>query len=177
MTRDAFSPFGALIDFDDASSFLINRGRCRRFHARAIVDASDGEVAFSLFRDQRQSLPVTVDLFERHPRGSQAFVPLGQVSILLVVAHDGGGKPLSPHAFACSARQPFQIRRNVWHAPLITLKPQGAPCDAPADVLVVDRVGDGNNLEEYALQEPICVHAAPELFSDATGLNLPQARP
>ena len=90
------------------------------------------------------SLPYECTLVERHPLGSQAFMPLGPDAWLSVVAPDEGGRPGAPRAFLVPACMGVNLRAGVWHGVL-------TPLDRAADFLVVDREGDGVNLEEVTI--------------------------
>ena len=147
ITRAGFAPFGSLIDTEGADSFLINNGTTERFHALAQAEAVEGEVILSVFRGQPFTPPLTISMMERHPLGSQAFVPLQDHSWIVVVAPDEDGRPGEPQAFLVSGRQGVQYNRNVWHHPLISL-------EAISDFLIVDRQGEGSNLEEVDYPTP-----------------------
>lgn len=144
ITAEAFAPFGELLVPREAPSKLINAGRCERHHALATVERGGGEAIISIFCSQAVTLPYECTLLERHPLGSQAFVPLGSKPWLSVVAHDEGGKPGQPIAFIVPAGQGINLRAGVWHGVL-------TPLEDAADFLVVDREGDGINLEEVQI--------------------------
>lgn len=144
ISAEAFAPFGELLVPRDAPSKMINAGRCERHHALATVERGGGEAILSIFCSEPVSLPYECALLERHPLGSQAFVPLGPKEWLSVVAHDEGGKPGQPLAFIVPAGQGINLRAGVWHGVL-------TPLDEPADFLVVDREGGGINLEEVPI--------------------------
>ena len=84
-------------------------------------------------------------MFERHPLGSQAFYPLSGRPWLVVVAADDAGRPGEIAAFLASGTQGVNYARSVWHHPLLVLGDD-------ADFLVVDRVGDGDNLQEFQME-------------------------
>lgn len=152
MDRRAFLPYGDLIDFDRAPSYPINDGMCDRYHAVATCEAlgADARIIISLGRARPYSPPLTITMLERHPLGSQAFVPLTAVSFLVVVAADHSGRPEAPKAFLTQPGQGVNYHRNTWHAVL-------TPIGEPADFLIVDRDGSGTNLEEHVLKQPfIC---------------------
>ena len=155
LTKQAFAPFGDILSVEEAAeSYLINNGNCRRHHALTKTDVAQegGETIISIFRAKPFTLPVTISMMERHPLGSQAFMPLNAGKWIAVVAEDDGGKPGAFHAFLAQANQGIQYARNVWHLPL-------SPLEAEADFLVVDRAGPGNNLEEYYLPQPVIIEA------------------
>jgi len=153
LVRRSFAQFGDIIQATpEVRSFLINKGNARRFHDLATVVAS-GENArpiISIFRAQPYSLPLSLTMLERHPHGSQAFVPLKSARFLAIVAPDDHSKPGTPRAFLVNPGQGVNYFVNVWHGPL-------TPLDTETDFLVVDRAGEGNNLETYDLAEPCLV--------------------
>ncbi|MCJ0763862.1 ureidoglycolate lyase [Variovorax terrae] len=149
LTREAFAPFGQVIELEGATQFAINGGTTQRFHDLARVDtlAEGGRPLISLFRAQPRAQPVRLTLMERHPLGSQAFLPLSAQPYLVVVAPDHGGRPGPLQAFVTCGWQGVNYDRNVWHHPLLAL-------EAVCDFIVVDRGGEGCNLEEWPLAEP-----------------------
>ncbi|MFO1139755.1 MAG: ureidoglycolate lyase [Paracoccus sp. (in: a-proteobacteria)] len=146
-----FAPFGELLAARDAPTRMINAGRCERHHALATVERGGGEAIISIFRSEPVSLPYQCALLERHPLGSQAFMPLGADPWLSVVAPDEGGRPGAPIAFLVPAGMGVNLRAGVWHGVL-------TPLDRAADFLVVDREGAGVNLEEVAIS-PVTIEA------------------
>lgn len=150
LTAEALAPFGDLLDASGAPDKLINRGRCARFHDRARLDFSDGRAGISLFKAERETLPLTLDLVERHPQGSQAFVPMSANPFLVVVAEDDNGVPKFPRAFVTEPGQAINFHRGTWHGVL-------APLAEPGLFAVVDRIGDGANLEEHWFDTPYVV--------------------
>ncbi|CAM3254492.1 ureidoglycolate lyase [Paracoccus nototheniae] len=144
LTAAAFAPYGDVLAPKPAPDRLINAGRCERHHALATVQRAGGEAIVSIFRSEPVSLPYDCTLLERHPLGSQAFMPLGPDPWLSVVAPDLDGRPGTPLAFLVPAGTGVNLRAGVWHGVL-------TPLDRAADFLVVDRDGDGLNLEEVAI--------------------------
>lgn len=150
LTRAAFAPFGEVIETDGADHYPINNGTTERYHDLADVDvaAQNGRSLINIFRGSPVALPVPITMVERHPLGSQAFIPLAPRPFLIVVADTGGsGKPGNLFAFLSVNGQGVNYRRNVWHHPLLAL-------EQPTDFLVIDRGGPGDNLEEHAFQPP-----------------------
>lgn len=150
LTADAFAPFGDLLDCSGDPDKIINQGKCGRYHDRATLDFSDGRAGISLFKADLRNLPHTLDLLERHPLGSQAFVPMSHDPFLVIVAHDENGKPGTPRAFLTQAGQAINIHRNTWHGVLTPLSGTGL-------FTVIDRIGDGDNLQEHWLDTPYTV--------------------
>ncbi|MEP5631064.1 MAG: ureidoglycolate lyase [Tateyamaria sp.] len=150
LTAQAFAPFGDVLECAGEPDKLINAGLCGRFHDRAQMDFGDGRAGISLFQAQPRSLPYTLDLMERHPDGSQAFIPMSQHSFLVTVALDEGGTPGTPLAFLTTPGQAINLHRGTWHGVL-------TPLHAPGLFAVVDRIGVGANLEEFSLATPFIV--------------------
>ncbi len=142
LTRQAFRSFGDVIEMESSAHFTINQGFAERFNDLAAVDvmAEGGTTNISLFLGQPRPLPFEIRLMERHPLGSQIFVPLQDRPWLVLVAEDVHDAA-SYRAFAATGRQGVNYARNVWHHPLLVM-------DINSRFLVVDRKGPGNNLEE-----------------------------
>lgn len=152
LTREAFAPFGDVVEADPVTMRHINGGTTERYHALAHPEAlgEGAELIISLFRGQPRKLPYTVDMVERHPFGSQSFHPLDGRPWLVIVAEDEGNRPGAPHVFMATGKQGINYRANIWHHPLMAL-------GKISDFLVVDRSGPGNNLEEYFYSESYIV--------------------
>lgn len=149
VTAEAFAPFGELLTPRAAPTRMINAGRCERHHALATVERGGGEAILSIFRSAPVTLPYDCLLLERHPLGSQAFMPMGPDPWLSVVAPDQDGRPGGPLAFLIPAGMGVNLHAGVWHGVL-------TPLDRPADFLVIDREGGGTNLEEVAI-DPVTI--------------------
>ena len=147
LTAKAFEPFGQVIEADHDKSYLINEGTTRRFHDLAQADVADegGEAILSIFRGTPRPLPIAISMLERHPLGSQAFVPMTPAPWLIVVSDVENPTSASCRAFLATGSQGVQYAKNVWHHPLLVLEPM-------QDFLIVDRKGTkdkaGYNLEE-----------------------------
>ena len=143
LTAQAFAPFGDVLNCDGAPDKIINAGLCGRFHDRAKVDVGDGRVGISLFRSELRHLPYRLDLIERHPDGSQAFIPMSMDPFLVVVAD----ADLRPQAFITAPGEGINFHRGVWHGVL-------TPLSGPGLFAVIDRIGAGPNLEEHHFDRP-----------------------
>jgi ureidoglycolate lyase len=150
LTPDAFSAFGEVVAAEGAPDRIINQGLCGRYHDRATLTATDGRVGLSLFDAEPRSLPYRLDMVERHPLGSQAFVPMTNASFLVVVAPGTDAGPGAPRAFLTAPGQAINLFANVWHGVL-------TPLSAPGLFAVIDRIGEGSNLEEHWFDEPFTV--------------------
>ncbi len=147
LTREAFAPFGDVIEMTGAEIININQNFAQRFNDLANVDVAceGGSVNISLADAMPRPQPIAIKLMECHPLGSQIFYPLQDEPWLVLVC-------INPHdlssyrAFKASGRQGINYARNAWHHPLLVLKPQR--------FFVVDRKGPGTNLEELWLEKP-----------------------
>jgi ureidoglycolate lyase len=145
LTAEAFAPFGSVIEAShDAVKLDINQGHAVRYDRLAEIDASDegGTPIISLFRARPLAEPV-LRVFERHPLGSQSFVPLSDRPYLVAVAPAGDFDPAQIRLFRAEGSQGVHYHRGVWHHFLLVLD--------ESDFLVVDRAGPGDNCEEVAL--------------------------
>ena len=120
---------------------IINEGRCGRWHEQGRLDV-EGRAGISIFRSQSVRLPYAFRLVERHPLGSQAFLPMTEHPFLVIVAPDEGGAPGRPRAFVTAPGQAVNLARGAWHGVL-------TPLADPGLFAVVDRCAEGPNLQEY----------------------------
>ena len=159
LTKTAFSVFGDVIEVDGAQHYSINQGTTERYHNLARVDVNelDGQPLISIFRGQPRPLPIALVMMECHPLASQAFIPMQRHDYLVVVAKpsDTDG-PFHLHAFRARGNQGVNYHRGVWHHPLLVLEPD-------SDFLIVDRGGEGHNLDEVWFDE-----GADKVFLSAT---------
>lgn len=153
LTAKAFAPFGDVLEATGEPDKIINAGMCGRFHDLANLDftGEDARAGISLFRSKARTLPYTLDMVERHPLGSQTFMPMSSDPFMVIVAPDDGGTPGTPLAFLSGPGQGVNYHRNTWHGVL-------TPLVDDALFAVVDRIGDGSNLEEHTFDEPWLVH-------------------
>lgn len=146
LTVEAFAPFGSVIQAsDDAVKLEINQGHAVRYDRLAEIDVADGGGAgvISLFR-ARPLDELVLRMFERHPLGSQSFVPLSGRPYLVAVAPAGDFDAAKIRLFRAEGHQGVHYRKGVWHHFLLVL-------DAQSDFLVVDRAGPGDNCEEIEM--------------------------
>src|SRR5690606_15602857 len=149
LTPEAFAPFGQVIQTEGARHYPINAGMTERYHdlARVELGGVHPRPLISIFRGQPYALPLDLGLVERHPLGSQAFYPLSDNPWLVIVAEDEAGTPARLRAFRPAPGQGVNIAMNTWHGVLTPLERESA-------FLVVDRGGEGDNLEEYRFELP-----------------------
>lgn len=150
LTRAAFAPFGDVIELEGARQIPINLGTTMRYHDLAHIDVAEGggRPLLNVFRGEPRALPFEVRMLERHPLGSQAFVPLTDAPYLIVVAPKGELVPASMRAFVSRGWQGVNYAKGVWHHPLIAL-------DRVSDFVVIDRGGEGHNCDEQTLPESV----------------------
>ena len=166
LSAAAFAPFGDVIEASDrAQRMCINEGFSERYHDLARVDLGDGAVGqhgegrvqtlINIFRSKPRQFPLCLSLLERHPLGSQAFMPLSPCTFLVVVAPGGAAPDLAGmRCFLAAAGQGVNYARGIWHHPLLSLQDV-------CDFLVIDRAGPGVNLEEYPLPQQAVWVASP----------------
>ena len=155
LTAQAFAPFGSVIEASDAAAKLdINQGHAVRYDRLAEIDVTDGGgiAIVSLFR-ARPLAELVLRTFERHPLGSQSFVPLSGRPYLVAVAPAGDFDPAAIRLFRAEGNQGVHYNKGVWHHFLLVL-------NADSDFLVVDRAGPGDNCDEIELGVPDRVQVA-----------------
>ncbi|HRL21472.1 ureidoglycolate lyase [Alcaligenes sp. SDU_A2] len=149
LTAQAFAPFGDVIQASEAvNHFTINDGNTERYHDLANIEPGpDGQVIVSIFRGQPRSLPFQVTMMERHPKGSQAFIPQSGQPYLVIVAPAGEAPKASDlRLFLARGDQGVNYATGVWHHPLMAL-------NQVADFIVIDRKGPGDNCDVIQLEE------------------------
>ena len=137
LTPEAFKPFGDVIEAtESAQHFSINQGFAERFDRLTLIDVAQdgGQAAVSIFRAKARPQPLQLTMLEKHPLGSQAFMPLSGQPYLVVVALGGDQPDLkSLRCFAASGQQGVNYAKGTWHHPLLALH--------NSDFLVLDRAG------------------------------------
>jgi ureidoglycolate lyase len=150
LTAAEFADFGDVLEATGTPDKIINQGKCGRYHDRALLDFADGKAGISIFKSEARALPLTLDMVERHPEGSQCFVPMSADPFLVVVATDNAGTPINPKAFLTAPGQAINFHRGTWHGVL-------TPLAAPGLFTVIDRIGAGDNLEEHWFTVPYTI--------------------
>lgn len=151
LSAESFAPFGELVSVR-GKPIMINNGTTERYHNLGQVTLGNseqmGQGILSIFRAQPRTLPMTINMMERHPLGSQAFLPSSAEPYLVLVclSHQVNGEeqpdPNSLKLFLASGDEGVNYKANCWHHPLLAL-------NQVSDFWIVDRVGPGNNLEEF----------------------------
>ena len=143
LAPEAFAPYGIVIEAGAGARRVINGGKCLRWHGQAAPD-TDGPATLSVFEAEPRALPYELTLIERHPLGSQAFLPLTAHPFLVIVAD---GPEAEPRAFLTAPHQGIQLARGTWHGVL-------TPLHAPGLFAVLDREEGAGNLEEHLYDTP-----------------------
>ena len=150
LSAQAFAPFGDVMQAAGDPDKIINQGKCGRYHDCAKMEFAGGKAGISIFKSEARHLPLSLDMVERHPEGSQAFVPMSADPFLVVVATNDQGTPTNPQAFVTEPGQAINFHRGTWHGVL-------TPLTNPGVFAVIDRIGEGTNLEEHWFTEPFII--------------------
>ena len=141
ITQENFAKFGQLITTENIKPLEINNGYAKRFDKIAEIDTSteNGETTISIFSALKRSFPMKIDIMEKHPLGSQAFIPMKETTFLTFVAPEGEKPKIEKiESFIVPRGKGVNYKAGVWHFPLISTEDM--------DFLVVDRKGSGDNL-------------------------------
>jgi ureidoglycolate lyase len=148
LTAAAFAPFGEVIEAEAARALVINQGHTIRYDDLALLDVTDagGAPCISRFRSTPMRAPIVLRLMERHPLGSQAFIPLERRPFLVAVAPPGAFDAAKICVFLARGDQGVNYGKGVWHHFLLAL-------GGVSDFLVIDRKGPGENCDEVMLSD------------------------
>ena len=141
INRSNFSTYGDLISTNDINPININAGYAKRFDNLADLNTSknEGETIVSIFSALKRTFPMTIDMMEKHPLGSQAFIPIKETTFLCFVAPQGESPEINKiHSFIIPPKTGINYKPGIWHFPLISTE--------DTDFLVIDRKGNGENL-------------------------------
>ena len=141
ITRKNFQKFGDLISIKKKKSININDGYAKRFDNLCRINTSSkkGKTIMSIFSAKKRKFPMNIKMMEKHPLGSQAFVPMNETTFLVFVA-PRGKRPNTKkiESFIVPKQTGINYKPGIWHFPLISSKNM--------NFLVIDRKGIGNNL-------------------------------
>ena len=141
MTKENFSKFGDMISTENIKPIEINNGYANRFDDIAKIDTANnnGETTISIFSAFKRSFPMKIDMMEKHPLGTQAFIPMKETTFLTLVAPEGKKLEMDKiESFVVPKGKGVNYKTGIWHFPLISTEDM--------DFLVVDRKGPGENL-------------------------------
>ena len=148
ISKSNFSAYGDLISTDDINPMDINAGYAKRFDNLANIDTSkdDGKTVVSIFSALKRTFPMKIDMMEKHPLGSQAFMPMKETTFLSFVAPTGESPEISKiQSFIIPTKTGINYKPGVWHFPLISTE--------NTNFLVIDRKGKGENLIIYKFKK------------------------
>jgi ureidoglycolate lyase len=141
ITKDNFAQYGDLITSDEVRPIDINAGFAKRFDDLASVNTSknDGKTIISIFSALKRNFPMKIDMMEKHPLGSQAFMPMKETTFLCFVAPAGDLPDIKKiQSFIIPPKTGINYKPGIWHFPLISTE--------DTNFLVIDRKGSGKNL-------------------------------
>ena len=80
-----------MISTKDIKPLEINNGYAKRYDGIAKLNTSkeNGETTISIFSALKRNFPMKIDMMEKHPLGSQAFIPMKETTFLVFVAPRG----------------------------------------------------------------------------------------
>ena len=141
ITSKNFKKFGDLISTRKGKAIKINNGYAKRFDNLCRINTSikNGNTIMSIFSAKKRKFPMNVKMMEKHPLGSQAFIPMTEAIFLVFVAPIGKKPNIKKiKSFIVPKQTGINYKPGVWHFPLISTKNM--------NFLVIDRKGAGNNL-------------------------------
>tara|TARA_B100001123_G_scaffold244689_1_gene273571 strand:+ start:426 stop:920 length:495 start_codon:yes stop_codon:yes gene_type:complete len=148
ITRQNFADFGDLISSDNIKPMDINAGYAKRFDNLADLNTSkdEGKTIVSIFSALKRTFPMTIDMMEKHPLGSQAFIPMKETTFLSFVAPPGKFPEINKiQSFIIPPKTGINYKPGIWHFPLISTE--------DTNFLVIDRKGSGENLIIHKFKE------------------------
>ncbi|PKH85962.1 ureidoglycolate lyase [Colwellia sp. Bg11-28] len=156
LTAENFSAYGDVISVSEsAEHFAINDGHTMRYHDLAEVDVAEqqGKTLINIFRSTPLAFPLPIEMMERHPLGSQAFIPTGKQPYVVVVAPAGELDTSKIKVFLASSEQGVNYHKGTWHHFCLAL-------NEVSDFLVVDRGGEGDNCDVEKLDGSLVISLA-----------------
>ena len=148
ITKENFSDFGDVISSENIKPIDINAGYAKRFDNLANINTlkNEGKTIVSIFSAFKRNFPMKIDMMEKHPLGSQAFVPMKETTFLTFVAPPGDLPEIDKiKSFIIPPKKGINYKPGVWHFPLISTE--------DTDFLVIDRKGSGDNLIIHKFNE------------------------
>ena len=141
INRSNFNTYGDLISTNDINPIDINAGYAKRFDNLANINTArdEGETIVSIFSALKRTFPMKIDMMEKHPLGSQAFIPMKETTFLSFVAPSGESPAINKiQSFIIPPKMGINYKAGIWHFPLISTE--------DTNFLVIDRKGSGKNL-------------------------------
>lgn len=153
LTAESFAVYGDVISVSEsAEHFAINDGHTMRYHDLAEVDVTEqqGTTLLNIFRSTPLAFPLPIEMMERHPLGSQAFIPMSNQPYVVVVAPSGELDTSKIEVFLASSKQGVNYHKGTWHHFCLAL-------NEVSDFLVVDRGGKGDNCDVEKLDGSLVI--------------------
>ena len=141
ISKENFAIFGDVISSDNVKPMNINSGYAKRFDNLANINTlkDGGKTIVSIFSALKRNFPMKIDMMEKHPLGSQAFVPMKETIFLSFVAPPGDAPEINKiQSFIIPPKMGINYKPGIWHFPLISTE--------DTNFFVIDRKGSGNNL-------------------------------
>jgi len=141
INRSNFAAYGDLISTNDIKPIDINAGYAQRFDNLADLNTSknEGKTIVSIFSALKRKFPMKIDMMEKHPLSSQAFIPMKETTFLAFVAPQGESPEIDKiQSFIIPPKTGINYKPGTWHFPLISTE--------NVNFLVIDRKGKGENL-------------------------------
>ncbi len=141
ITKDNFSKFGDMISTSEIKPMEINNGYAKRYDGIANLNTSkdNGKTTISIFSAIKRKFPMKIDMMEKHPLGSQAFIPMKETTFIVFVAPKGKKPNINKiKSFIVPKQTGVNYKPGIWHFPLISTE--------NTNFLVIDRKGSGENL-------------------------------
>ena len=148
ITRKNFAAYGNLISSDNIKPIDINDGYAKRFDNLANINTSrnGGKTIVNIFSTLKRTFPMKIDMMEKHPLGSQAFIPMKETTFIAFVAPPGDKPEISKiESFIVTPGMGINYKPGIWHFPLISTENM--------NFLVMDRKGTGDNLIIYNFEK------------------------
>ena len=141
ISRSNFATYGDLISTNDIKPIDINAGYAKRFDNLVDLNTlkNGGKTILSIFSALKRTFPMTIDMMEKHPLGSQAFIPMKETTFLSFVAPQGESPDVNKiQSFVVPPKMGINYKPGIWHFPLISTE--------DTNFLVIDRKGKCENL-------------------------------
>ena len=148
INRSNFSTYGDLISANDINPMDINSGYAKRFDNLTDLNTTKdgGKTIVSIFSALKRAFPMTVDMMEKHPLSSQAFIPMKETTFLCFVAPPGELPEINKiQSFIIPPKMGINYKPGIWHFPLISTE--------NTNFLVIDRKGKGENLITHKFEK------------------------
>jgi ureidoglycolate lyase len=152
INRSNFATYGDLISADDIKPIDINAGYAKRFDNLADLNTSKdgGKTIVSIFSALKRTFPMKIDMMEKHPLGSQAFIPMKETTFLCFVAPSGESPQIDKiQSFIVPPKTGINYKPGIWHFPLISTE--------DTNFLVIDRKGEGENLIIHKFEKEMII--------------------